>query len=241
MSSPDDIIARIQVLKNFPGKHLMDPGVRELVHEIASAAMSLPDDEAFLAELLEKEYDSLGNGGEVLVCLSLHGPIAERRVRDALPVLNRMLVDPRTISMHEDLAETLGEMGDESCVPYLIRALSSPEVWVRAKAARSLAHLGDRLAIEPLIAVLRDDSDTVRENAIKALVEMGSTEAIEPLVVIARSTEESTWVRSQAILALGHLRAREAMDLLRMLRDREEDEEVKEAAAEALASLGDSQ
>ena len=120
MSSREGIIAGIEALRAHPQKHLMDLRAEELMRNVTEAAMSLPDDGSFLAGLLQSDYESLGSGGDLLVCLSLHGAIAERKVRDAIPVLNRMLVDSRTVAMHEDLAETLGEMGDESSVPYLI-------------------------------------------------------------------------------------------------------------------------
>jgi HEAT repeat protein len=101
-----------------------------------------------------------------------------------------------------------------------------------------LVHLGDRRDIGPLFALLKDESDTVRENAIKALDEMESTEASEPLIAMAASPEETSWVRSQAIRALGPLRTLEAVELLCRIRDREEDQDVREAAVEALAALG---
>ena len=111
---------------------------------------------------------------------------------------------------------------------------------MRAKAARSLARLGDRRAIGPLIALFKDDSDTVRENAIKALAETGASEAAEALMAIAASPEESSEVRSQSIRALGRMRVQEAKTLLRTLRDQQEDEDVHEAASEAVADMDDS-
>jgi HEAT repeat protein len=197
---------------------------------------ALPDDERFLVGLLENEYANIGGEGDLFVLAAILGTIVDRGVREDLPLLHQMLVDPRTAALHEDIAEALGEMGDNTSVPYLIRALSSGEVWVRAKSARSLAKLGDPQAIRPLILLLDDDSDTVRENAIKALVELGAIGASDALIRLA-AFDESSEVRSQAVKALGRLRIQEAIPHLRKLRDEENDEDVIEAIKDTLAAL----
>ena len=241
MSSRDELIARIEALKDYhPQKDLRDPRLLDLVQEVASAGTSLPDDGRFLAELLEKEYDALGNGGDLLVCAALRGAIVGRKIQEAVPVLNRMLLDPRTMALHEDLAETLGRMGDESSLPFLVKAIESPEVWVRAKSAESLGRLGVQGAVGPLLSLLQDDSDNVREYAIEALAGMRASEAVKPLIALAVTPEEGSWIRSTAIRALGQMRAVEAGDLLRKLRDQEDHRDVKKAAAKALAALNDS-
>jgi HEAT repeat protein len=197
----------------------------------------LTDDGRFLTELLESECEALGGSGDLLVCAVLRGAIGKRKYPEAVPMLNRMLTDPRFEAMHEDLAEMLGQMGDSSSVPSLIGALSSKEVWVRAKAAESLGRLADSRAIPSLIVLLHDDSDSVRENAIQALAEMVATQASEPLLRIAVSPEETGYIRSEAIKSLGRMGIGEAVPLLRKLRQTEKDEDVQKAAADALAIL----
>jgi HEAT repeat protein len=238
MSSTEEVIARLEALRAYPHKYLTDPQVNDLRRAATAALTSLPDHEIFLADLLEKEFGALNGSGDLLVCVVLHGVLAERKAREAVPIFNRMLTDPRTLAMHEDLAETLGQMGDASSVPWLIDALSSEEVWVRAKAARSLGHLADSRAIAPLTLLLKkDESDTVRENAIKALAEANASEASSTLLELAARPDEATDVRTTAIRALGRMRNRNATSLLVKLGEHDKDEDVREAAAEVLATL----
>jgi HEAT repeat protein len=240
MSSQEDVVERLAALRSRADKNLLAPRTRELMQQASEALMSLSDDERFLADLLEQECEGLGGSGDLLVCAVLRGAIVQRKIRDAVPILNRMLADPRAEAMHEDLAETLGRMGDASSVPWLIDALSSKEVSIRAKAAESIGRLADPRAIPPLIKLLNDDSDNVRENAIQALAEMGAVQASDALLEVAASPEQSGYIRSEAIRALGRMRIREAVPLLRRLREQEEDEEIRQAAADTLAILDNS-
>jgi HEAT repeat protein len=238
MSTPEEIVARLDDLRAYPQKHLTDPGVNKLRHAATAAVMSLPNNDAFLAQMLEKEYQALGVSGDLLVCVVLYGALAERKAQEALPIFHQMLSDTRTQAMHEDLAETLGQMGDASSVPSLIEALSSREAWVRAKAARSLGHLKDARAIATLTMLLKkDESDTVRENVIKAVVEADATEASAALLDLAACPDESSDLRTTAIKALVRMRALEAVPLLKNLHKQDADEDVREAANQALLVL----
>jgi HEAT repeat protein len=175
-----------------------------------------------------------------LVCSVLSNVAEERQLQGAVPTLNRMLADPRTLALHEDLAETLGEIGDESSVPFLIGALSSKENWVRAKSAESLGKLSDTRAIAPLILLLKDDSESVIENAIDALADMRAIEGSGALTQVAASPEESTFLRSKAIQALAQMRSKEALPFLQRLVDSQENNEVVTAARQAIAALDSS-
>ncbi|MGA8030449.1 MAG: HEAT repeat domain-containing protein [Bryobacteraceae bacterium] len=217
-------------------KLFTDSGANELRRRATDALLALPDNDQWLATLLERELDSIGNSGDPLVLISLEGALAERKAAEAVPVFNRMLSDPRVEALHEDLAEILGQMGDVSSVPSLIAALSSEHVWVRAKAARSLARLAGPRATVPLVSLLKDESDTVRENAINGLVETNATTAAGALLELAGS-EDETYVREVAIRALGRLHVREAAPLFRTLSAHGEDEDIRKAAADALSML----
>lgn len=51
-------------------------------------------------------------------------------------------------------AEALGEVGDETAVEPLVRALQLPDVHLRVLVAHALGRIGDKAAVEPLIAAL---------------------------------------------------------------------------------------
>lgn len=234
-----ELLESLVRLRESPGQALEDKRTRELMSRASEAAMSMPDD-AFLARLLETEYAALGRSGDILVCSVLSNVAEERQLQGAVPTLNRMLADPRTLALHEDLAETLGEIGDESSVPFLIGALSSKENWVRAKSAESLGKLSDTRAIAPLILLLKDDSESVIENAIDALADMRAIEGSGALTQVAASPEESTFLRSKAIQALAQMRSKEALPFLQRLVDSQENNEVVTAARQAIAALDSS-
>ena len=65
--------------------------------------------------------------------------------------------------------ETLGEIGSEKAVNYLIQSLQDSEATVRATAAKSLGQIGSELAINSLIQAFDDQDETVRIYAIEAV------------------------------------------------------------------------
>jgi cyclophilin family peptidyl-prolyl cis-trans isomerase len=109
--------------------------------------------------------------------------------RPALLLLmaDQLLFEPfavRTIfrenpGLHEQLAVTLGRVGDARGVPYLESLLVDPVVEVRRAAAFGLGQLGDRTSYPALLGALGDRDREVGRLAVGALARMGS-----PLVKI---------------------------------------------------------
>jgi tetratricopeptide (TPR) repeat protein len=79
-------------------------------------------------------------------------------------------------------ASVLGDIGDESAVPYLADALKDESAAVREFAVEALGKIGSESAIEPLITALDDKSDLVRQVAIKVLVNTKDERAIPALM-----------------------------------------------------------
>ncbi|MHC4405104.1 MAG: HEAT repeat domain-containing protein, partial [Planctomycetota bacterium] len=111
-------------------------------------------------------------------------------------------------------------------VPRLLGLLDHEEGWVRINAAKTLAWLGDRRAVEPIARVLRD---------AKAEAEFGYSGTFKD----EEYNDPAPRWREGLIRALGLLGAHEHTGLIvRILDDEGSVLEIRHAAAEALADLG---
>lgn len=119
--------------------------------------------------------------------------------KSALPYLIRALQDSEGAIRYR-AAETLGVLGDSSCVPALIQSLQDSENWVRWKAAEALGRLKDPMAVPALVELLKNysgcvflgvkrsgcwasvDMRALYRIAADALAEIGNPKAIELLL-----------------------------------------------------------
>jgi hypothetical protein len=92
------------------------------------------------------------------------------------------------------------------------RQLSSPDLRVRAQAARSLGEAGDLGAVDPLIGALRDDDGDVRYEAARSLGQLHAESAVRSLVLALGDDDAD--VCAAAAWALGELEAGEAINPL---------------------------
>jgi HEAT repeat protein len=186
--------------------------------------------------------------------------LEEEQVKDEIDIQIDLLNDPDWVVRREAVI-TLGEMGDERCVEPLAKALRDGDWQVREVAIEALGQVGspavdtllkllrdwdvrkyailalgkirDERVLDPLMQQLRNDE--FKDDAINALVELG-----EPAVsrLIAALADKDEMVRKQAVLGLGWIKSREAIDpLIAMLQDR--DWFTRLTAAAALESIGD--
>jgi HEAT repeat protein len=186
--------------------------------------------------------------------------LEEEQVKDEIDIQIDLLNDPDWVVRREAVI-TLGEMGDERCVEPLARALRDGDWQVREVAIEAMGQVGSP-AVEMLIKLLRDwevrkyaiaalgkirdervldplmlqlRNDEFKDDAVDALVALGEP-AVERLIGALRDKDEN--VRKCAILALGRIKSREAIDpLIAMLGDK--DWFTRLTAAAALESIGD--
>ena len=132
----------------------------------------------------------------------------------------------------------------------LLERLHDREPEVRAAAAEALHSYYSYRALQGLIAALRDDHAEVRGAAAEALSNFRRPEVVEPLIAVMENDSAVT-TRLKAIETLGYVvEAREMTfwdyvfperdgvgRLLDLMED--EDEDIAEAALEALARIGD--
>ena len=92
--------------------------------------------------------------------------------------------------LHEQLAVTLGRIGDPRGLRYLKSLLESPVVELRRAAAFGLGQLGDREAYPNLLGAVGDRDREVGRLAVEALVRIGlPLETIEPALGVLAEDE----------------------------------------------------
>jgi len=130
----------------------------------------------------------------------LLGPdVKKLSARRDIASLSRLL-EHKDPQIQYEVAEALGNLGDETAVGSLINALKRDEFsGVRWKAAEALSKIGNP-AVEPLIATLQYPDDDVRWKAAIALGEIGNPDAVEPLILLL--SDDDRFVRSRAAHAL---------------------------------------
>lgn len=110
------------------------------------------------------------------------------------------------------LAERIGPAGGEKVLDWLVRALESGDLNLRASAASSLAKFKEDKAVDALVKALSDEEWIVRERAAKSLGKIGSKRAIAGLTEALK--DEEFWVSEVAASALGNIGDEEAVDAL---------------------------
>jgi HEAT repeat protein len=79
-------------------------------------------------------------------------------------------------------AKVLGEIGDKTAVPALIKALKDENPDVRTAAAEALGKIGDKRAVPHLIKALKDKYFYVRTAAAKAIFMLIKDERVIPIL-----------------------------------------------------------
>jgi len=113
-----------------------------------------------------------------------------------------------------------------------------PPAFIRWSAAQSLGDLHAGRAVTALVVALGDQDDAVRAQAAEALGKIGDRYAVPPLIACLRDLNRDKNVRIYAALALGQLGDALAVEPLKAALDRDPDQFVSFAAAQALERLG---
>lgn len=117
----------------------------------------------------------------------------------------------------------------------LAHCLTDSELQVRKEASAALVHLGTdaRSAVEPL---MQHPSRETRETAILVLRWVSDRSGVPTLLQALK--DESAYVRNQAARALGRLRDATAIQPLRVLRQKDPDNRIRQTAEISLRKLG---
>jgi hypothetical protein len=132
-------------------------------------------------------------------------------------------------------ARALGEMGDTSAVPDLLKALDDLDRFVRLHVMQALGKLSDKQAVEPLLEVVkRREDEGEAEIAIQSLGQIGDRSALPTL--LDALNDKSKLIRQSAVKALGNMKDERAVSKLIPLIYRSE---FEEEAINALADIGE--
>jgi HEAT repeat protein len=179
-----------------------------------------------------------------------------RAVEPLIAVLNSDNKNVRLVA-----AKALVKIGDPRVVEPLVAALKDMDRDVAEAAADALGQIGDARTVEPLVAALKDKDKRVRRAAARALSLIGDARAVEPLVAAlkdmdgdvrrpaARALKRLDWQPDQGAAGAAYWIGLDQWDrcvqigapavepLAAALRD--EDKDVRRAAAQALGQISD--
>jgi HEAT repeat protein len=128
--------------------------------------------------------------------------LGEIRNEKAIDPLLQVLNDKKQLSeVRAKAAGALGNIGKDTAVESLIKALEDQDPEVRAKAAEALGNTGKGTVVKPLIKALNDQDSTVIGNAVTALGVMDNIATITPLIEVLKKGDID--VRLRTIRSLG--------------------------------------
>jgi len=165
--------------------------------------------------------------------------------RDALPKLRERFQVEKEPKVRQEVALTLGAMGDKDALPLLVAALrdaANPEP-IRVAALTGLESIGGKSAIAALVEALSNQSSNLKdETQTRMISALGRFKAKEGIpAIVARLSSANPEVRVAAAEALGKIGdAKTTAPRLRpALKDTSA--EVRKAAVTALATLKDTE
>jgi thiol-disulfide isomerase/thioredoxin len=123
---------------------------------------------------------------------------AERKDRDAVPLLARYLKESALEEARWRAADSLWLIGDRRAVPDLLAALEDPSLKVAGFAASALGDLGDASAVEPLLALfqrLPDNREEAKARVADALGKLGDPRALPLLSASLERIREPGYLR----------------------------------------------
>ncbi len=165
----------------------------------------------------------------------------------AASVLIDHLKDPRWFVVRNVMV-ILGEIRDQQTTAQIVPLLNHEDIRVRRETLRALTKIGGRSAENNLIRILESADGEMRRQAILSLGALKSTLALPALTELASRKESrglSPEERKEVIVALGQIGSGEALPCLGGILKRRRfwfggnDDELREAAAEALGKICD--
>lgn len=228
----------------------------EYVRSAAAEALGLlgekaatePVIQALLAALKDKEWRGQNAAAKALA------QVGEKAATESvIQGLLNVLKDENEFVRHA-AAQVLGQLGKKAMTEFVIQALlttlKDKDSYVRSAVAEALGLLGEKTATEPIIqallATLKDESWDVQTAAKHALNWLYKSAATEPVIqALSAASKHKEWgwgIQCTAVYALGTLENKAAIEpaiqaLLTALKD--EEREVRIAAANALGQLGE--
>jgi HEAT repeat protein len=138
----------------------------------------------------------------------------------------------QNVAVRRGAARILGQVRDRRAIPGLIQALDDEDREVRREAIHALARVG-LPTVKPLVSIFKEGGPVGRHSAMEALWMIGGP-AVGPVIDLLGDPLPD--VRKRAVILLGEIGERSAIDpLTRTLSD--EEREVRKEAFEALEKI----
>ena len=165
------------------------------------------------------------------------------------PLCDALLRDP-DVNVRYQAAVSLGSLGFSEAAPCLAKAMQQDEEWVQFSVIEAITKIRDDSAVEALAKSLDNATDLVASMIVEALGEMGSMKAA--VLLMRRMDAATPALRSKIVKAVINILGAKSMAMLSAA-DRErmhtyslealedEDEDIQDAAIQALSYLGGDQ
>jgi len=129
--------------------------------------------------------------------------LGKGKATQSIKLLHDILLKDHLTILRKSSAKALGNIGDPTAIPTLIKALkTSKDPSIVIEVANALGMLKATQALDDLLGMLDNKDGEIRENVAQALGMIGDSKAIDPLLKILKDDKEA-WVRGQAAEALG--------------------------------------
>jgi HEAT repeat protein len=133
------------------------------------------------------------------------------------------------------IIRTMGNIHDRSSTLFLMDILKQADPDLKRIALDSLGKIKDKRSVPNLIIAMDDSDWSVRSAAIRAIAQTGSIRSTDADRLLDKLEDSEDIVKKEAILALGHLNARESVNrLLPLIHN----ENLQMEVIEALEKLG---
>ena len=162
--------------------------------------------------------------------------IVTGRVREAIPALVKILDAASEAPRRARLLQVLAALRADEAVPSAVRLLGDRDIHVRDAAAGLLYRAGSAKEARHIESLLRDSYIPVQLTGMKAAVAWNVRSTIPTLRSLASHKHSS--IQTEAIEALGALKAKESAEDLIPLMKLKDPSEVKKAAVKALGAMG---
>jgi len=155
------------------------------------------------------------------------------KCKDAAKEIYRLDIENDTLL--QIAIQSLGEIGNTECIPFLKKALQSKNSNIRRDAIYSLMKIKDESTIESLMNTLNDTNKYVREASIEALANIGGR-IIEDIIIEKLDDSESNVIIT-AIKCIGRLKSEKGIEhLINLLENA--DRKIRIEIINALAKIG---
>jgi len=225
-----------------------DASLGELLEEVASQTGMTLEGHGSIANRITIQFDQLPVEEGLLMLLRGQSYLLVSREKggDAptalVPEVLRMFRGRDSPGKLPRVAERRSRRASSAAAPEISRLLDvlerSEDTWDKEDAINALVRAGDAGVAQPLGRfALTDEDKAVRVAGIQALVKLGGTEAAQALAIALGDEDEA--IRRRAVNALGQVGGEDAVVFLDHVWRRDRDLSVRDAAAAALAQLGE--